>query len=40
MILLIWYQNFNNQAVTSSNFTIHVYLIKIKFKVVQVCVSF
>jgi hypothetical protein len=35
-----WYQSFNDQAVTSSNLTIFIYLIKIKHKVMLTCASF
>jgi hypothetical protein len=31
---LIWYQSLDDQAVTSSNLTIPIYLIKIKHKVI------
>jgi hypothetical protein len=37
---LISYKNFDDQAVTNSNLSIPVYLIKIKHKVVWVCASF
>jgi hypothetical protein len=35
-----WYQNFNNQVITSLNITIFIYLIKIKHKIVRDCTSF
>jgi hypothetical protein len=37
---LTWYQSLDNQAVTSLNLIISIYLIKIKHKVVWTCVKF
>jgi hypothetical protein len=40
MIFLSWYQSLDDQAVTSSNLTIPIYLIKIKHKVMWACANF
>jgi len=40
MIFSIWYQKLNDQAITSSNLTIPIYLIKIKHNIVWVYISF
>ena len=37
---LIWYQSLDDQAITSSNLTIIIYLIKIKQNILWTCASF
>jgi hypothetical protein len=40
LIVLTWYQSFDDQAVTGSNLTIPIYLIKNKHKVMWTYASF